>query len=68
MGHSLNRRVAAEGVETEGQLSILKENGCDEIQGYYVCPPKTAAALTTFLRKNDGDKTELRRRCTALAD
>ena len=68
MGHSLNRRVAAEGVETEGQLSILKENGCDEIQGYYVCPPKTAAALTTFLRKNDGDKTEPRRRCTALAD
>ena len=62
MGHSLNRRVAAEGVETEGQLSILKEHGCDEIQGYYLCPPKPAGPLTAFLRKNTGDKAEPRRR------
>ncbi len=52
MGHSLNRRVAAEGVETAGQLSILEEHGCDEVQGYYLCPPKPAGPLTTFLRKN----------------
>ena len=52
MGHSLNRRVAAEGVETEVQLSILREYECDEVQGYYLCPPKPAGALTAFLRKN----------------
>jgi len=68
MGHSLNRRVAAEGVETEGQLSILKENGCDEIQGYYLCPPKPAADLTAFLRKNTEDEAEPRQRRTAPAD
>ncbi|MDP6883518.1 MAG: EAL domain-containing protein [Rhodospirillales bacterium] len=50
MGHSLNRRVAAEGVETEGQLSILKEHGCDEIQGYFLCPPKPADELSSFLQ------------------
>ena len=56
MGHSLNRRVAAEGVETEGQLSILKELGCDEVQGYYLCPPKPVGPLTEFLQeKTAGD-------------
>ena len=67
MGHSLNRRVAAEGVETKGQLSILKEYGCDEIQGYYLCPPKPAESMTAFLRENTGDKAKPRRPRTALA-
>jgi EAL domain-containing protein (putative c-di-GMP-specific phosphodiesterase class I) len=59
MGHSLNRRVAAEGVETEGQLSILKELGCDEVQGYYLCPPKPVGPLTKFLQeKVAGDKAK----------
>jgi EAL domain-containing protein (putative c-di-GMP-specific phosphodiesterase class I) len=29
----------AEGVETAGQAAFLRENGCDEIQGYYFSPP-----------------------------
>ncbi|MEN3951472.1 EAL domain-containing protein [Iodidimonas sp. SYSU 1G8] len=42
MGHSLRRRVLAEGVETPQQVEILREMGCDEIQGYVFSPPVTA--------------------------
>ncbi|MDP6428514.1 MAG: EAL domain-containing protein [Rhodospirillales bacterium] len=42
LGHGFNMKVTAEGVETEEQLAILKDIGCDEIQGYFHsrhCPP-----------------------------
>jgi diguanylate cyclase (GGDEF)-like protein/PAS domain S-box-containing protein len=38
MGQSLRRRIVAEGVETRQQLNILRELGCDEIQGYVISP------------------------------
>jgi len=34
MAHALRKEVVAEGVETEGQLAILRSLGCDQIQGY----------------------------------
>ncbi len=39
MGHSLNLKVTAEGVEDKRQLRFLKENNCDFIQGYYFSKP-----------------------------
>jgi len=39
MGHSLEKRIVAEGVETEEQFDLLKAYGCDEGQGYYFSPP-----------------------------
>ncbi|MBM7649872.1 diguanylate cyclase (GGDEF)-like protein/PAS domain S-box-containing protein [Bacillus ectoiniformans] len=42
MGHTLKKRVIAEGVETEEQLDFLKEHNCDEIQGYLHSPPVDA--------------------------
>ena len=35
----LRLRVVAEGVETEGQLKLLKDAGCDIVQGYYFSRP-----------------------------
>ena len=35
MAHALRKEVVAEGVETEGQLAILRSLGCDQIQGYF---------------------------------
>jgi diguanylate cyclase (GGDEF)-like protein/PAS domain S-box-containing protein len=42
MGHSLNFKVIAEGVETREQLDFLHANRCDEIQGYYFSEPVPA--------------------------
>ena len=49
MGHSLGRRVIAEGVETEQQERLLRELHCNEIQGYLVCPPLSADAIDGLL-------------------
>ena len=49
MGHSLRRRIIAEGVETESQMESLRGMGCDEIQGYVLAPPLPADQLEDFL-------------------
>ncbi len=42
MAHSLGITVVAEGVEKEGQFSMLRERGCDLAQGYWLGYPVTA--------------------------
>ena len=49
LGHALDLRVIAEGVETESQLQFLRENGCDEIQGYLYARPLDPEALRDML-------------------
>ena len=49
LGHALGLLVIAEGVESEGQLRFLRENGCDEIQGYIYARPLDPEALRTLL-------------------
>jgi diguanylate cyclase (GGDEF)-like protein len=39
MAHNLNLRVTAEGVESEGQVAFLKEQKCQEAQGYFFSRP-----------------------------
>ncbi|MFC2158116.1 EAL domain-containing protein [Acidobacteriota bacterium] len=51
MAHSLNIIVVAEGVETEEQLTFLKELGCDLAQGFLLCKPLPADKLTELLTK-----------------
>lgn len=50
LAHGLRQRVVAEGVETEGQLALLRELGCDEVQGYYFSRPVPADEYARFLR------------------
>ncbi|MCW5799379.1 MAG: putative Diguanylate cyclase [Nitrospira sp.] len=54
MAHSLNLSVLAEGVETEGQLAKLREEGCDEVQGYLFSRPVCAEDFEKLL-KGDAD-------------
>lgn len=39
LGHSLDLKVVAEGVETEEQLLYLQKHGCDMAQGYFIKKP-----------------------------
>jgi EAL domain-containing protein (putative c-di-GMP-specific phosphodiesterase class I) len=52
MSHSLNLKVVAEGVETQQQLDLLREFGCDEIQGYYYSRPLPSKEFTELLEKS----------------
>lgn len=49
LGHELNMQVVAEGVETQGQLDMLNEYGCDIIQGYFFSRPLPLAELLPWL-------------------
>jgi diguanylate cyclase (GGDEF)-like protein/PAS domain S-box-containing protein len=50
LGHKLNLRVIAEGVETEQQMRFLRENDCDEMQGYLFSPPVKPEHIADLLR------------------
>lgn len=54
MAQALGMRTIAEGVETEGQLTFLREQGCDEAQGYYFSHPLPAPEVETFMRQRLG--------------
>ena len=49
MALSLRMSVVAEGVELQEQFDALREEGCDEFQGYYCARPLEEAALMDFL-------------------
>lgn len=49
LGHSLNMKVLAEGVETHGQLERLGDEGCDYIQGFYYSKPLAADSVEAYM-------------------
>jgi EAL domain-containing protein (putative c-di-GMP-specific phosphodiesterase class I) len=49
LAHSLSLQVVAEGVETAEQAELLKEYGCDRIQGYFFSPPLPAIEFEKML-------------------
>ncbi|OGT97333.1 MAG: hypothetical protein A2X80_09415 [Geobacteraceae bacterium GWB2_52_12] len=51
MAHSLNLKLVAEGVETEEQFSFLREQGCDELQGFLFSRPVAAEAFSALLER-----------------
>jgi len=52
LGHNLGLIVVAEGVENEGTLEVLIENGCDSAQGYFFSRPCPADELTRWLTES----------------
>jgi diguanylate cyclase (GGDEF)-like protein len=51
LAHSLRMQVTAEGVDDERQIARLRAFGCDELQGYYLSPPRPAAELPAVMAK-----------------
>jgi diguanylate cyclase (GGDEF)-like protein len=49
LAHALGLDVVAEGVETKGQREILRQLGCDELQGFFFARPMPAHALFTWV-------------------
>lgn len=54
LGHALGMAVVAEGVETEGVLQMLRDQGCDQAQGYLFTRPLAPMELETWLRGQAG--------------
>jgi diguanylate cyclase (GGDEF)-like protein len=57
LAKSLDLKVVAEGVETEGQNRILREFGCDQLQGYLFAKPMSAKALALWAMDDVGPRT-----------
>ena len=52
LGRSLNKRVTAEGVECPKIMDMLRDEGCDDIQGYHLAKPMSAHAIIDFLKRS----------------
>jgi EAL domain-containing protein (putative c-di-GMP-specific phosphodiesterase class I) len=51
LGKSLGIATAAEGVETAEQVSVLKTEGCTEVQGFHYAAPRPAREVTAMLSR-----------------
>ncbi len=54
LGQSLGMSTTAEGVETEDQLDVVREQGCTEVQGFLFSPPLPASAIAKLFAETSG--------------
>jgi diguanylate cyclase (GGDEF)-like protein len=52
LGQKLGMEVVAEGVETETQMAMLRQEGCDYGQGYFFAKPLSAEDALTLLQQH----------------
>lgn len=50
LGKSMDFRVVSMGVETDAQINILKENNCDEFQGFAISEPMASDQFITWCK------------------
>jgi diguanylate cyclase (GGDEF)-like protein len=60
MAHGLKMVVVAEGVETDEQLVMLQEYGCDMVQGFYLGHPSPHEAITQMLLQPCAEATPVK--------
>lgn len=54
LARALGMRTVAEGIETETQLVLVKELGCDAVQGYFIGKPVSAARIEPYAEPRFG--------------
>ncbi|MEG0614757.1 MAG: bifunctional diguanylate cyclase/phosphodiesterase [Oscillospiraceae bacterium] len=52
----LNMEIVAEGIETKEQVDLLKENGCDLIQGFYYAKPMPTEDFAELMKYNSTEE------------
>ena len=57
LGHAINLRVVAEGIENAEQESIALGAGCDVLQGNHYAPPMTTSELSDFISESNRPST-----------
>ncbi|WP_169196582.1 EAL domain-containing protein [Devosia sp. MC1541] len=53
LGRALGMETTAEGIETEEQLSLVRQQGVSEVQGFLFSPPLPAQSLASLLLSQD---------------
>jgi diguanylate cyclase (GGDEF)-like protein len=56
LGRALELEIVAEGVESEAQLRLLREERCDSAQGFLFAPPLSRPHLELFARRWSQDE------------
>jgi len=59
LGHSLRVGVLAEGIETAGQLQLLREQSCDQVQGYLLGKPVPIATASAMVDSHVSSTAQL---------
>jgi PAS domain S-box-containing protein len=67
LAHGLRLKVVAEGVETQAQVVLLKDIGCELAQGYLYSKPVAAETIEQLLRSNSAAKVAPARAKTATS-
>jgi EAL domain-containing protein (putative c-di-GMP-specific phosphodiesterase class I) len=62
LGHQLRLKVIAEGVETDEQLAFLRDNGCDEMQGYHFSEPVSPQEMQMLFERQVQHNQQFARR------
>ncbi|WP_078549466.1 sensor domain-containing protein [Litchfieldia alkalitelluris] len=58
LAHQLGMKVVGEGVEELEQYCLLKEMGCDQVQGYFFSKPLPYQEIQSYLQEEDFDKED----------
>ncbi len=66
LGHTLNMKVVAEGIEQEPQLEFLIREGCDEGQGYLIANPLSHDEFVAFLKHYASGFSDFRQSGTSV--
>jgi diguanylate cyclase (GGDEF)-like protein len=61
LAKKLNLNTVAEGVEKEAQVQMLKEAGCDQVQGFYFARPMPLSDLFLYLKSQFPHQTTVKK-------